>query len=67
MEYVTTGLAEAAQLLIGGNAAVWEVVLLSLRVSLVATAVALLIGVPAGAALALARFPGRSLAIGALY
>jgi tungstate transport system permease protein len=60
MEYVTTGLAEAARLLFGGNADVWEVILLSLRVSLVATAVALLIGVPAG-------FPGRSLAIGALY
>ena len=67
MNDLTAGLAEAAQLLIGGNAEVWEIVFLSLRVSLFATAVALLIGIPIGAGLALARFPGRSFAVGALY
>lgn len=67
MDDITAGLAEAAQLLIGGNAEVWEIVLLSLRVSLLATAIALLVGLPVGAALALARFPGRSFAVGALY
>lgn len=67
MDDITSGLSEAARLLLGGDAAVWEIVFLSLRVSLVATAVALLLGIPAGAGLALARFPGRPFAVGALY
>ncbi len=40
-----------------------DVVLLSLRVTLTAVAVAALVGLPLGAVLALARFPGRSAAI----
>ncbi|HUF55674.1 MAG TPA: ABC transporter permease [Thermohalobaculum sp.] len=36
-----------------------EIVVLSLRVSLTATALACLVGLPLGAALAIARFPGR--------
>ena len=40
-----------------------DIVLLSLRVSLTAVLVALLIGLPAGALLALARFPGRTLLV----
>ena len=36
-----------------------QIVLLSLRVSLVAVALACLIGMPLGALLAVARFPGR--------
>jgi tungstate transport system permease protein len=67
MDDLLAGLREAWHLLIGGNAEVWEIIRLSLRVSLLATTIALLLGVPAGAALALARFPGRSLAIGAVY
>lgn len=41
------------------DAALVEIVLLSLKVSLLAVALAALIGLPLGAALALARFPGR--------
>jgi tungstate transport system permease protein len=67
MNDLTAGFSEAMRLLLGGDAAVWEVIRLSLRVSLVATAVALAIGLPVGAGLALARFPGRSLAVGAVY
>lgn len=67
MHELTTGLSEAARLLLGGDPEVWDIIRLSLRVSLIATAVALLLGVPLGAALALARFPGRSVAVGALY
>jgi tungstate transport system permease protein len=40
-----------------------EIVLLSLRVSLSAVAVAIVIGLPIGAALAMARFPGRQILI----
>lgn len=67
MNDLTSGLAEAANLLLSGDAEVWQIIVLSLRVSLVATLIALVIGVPVGATLALARFPGRSLAVGALY
>ena len=67
MNDLSTRLTEAARLLVGGNAEVWEIILLSLRVSLIATTVALLLGVPIGAGLALGRFPGRSLAVGGLY
>lgn len=67
MDDLTAGFNEAMRLLLGGDAAVWEVIRLSLRVSLVATAVALAVGLPVGAGLALARFPGRPLAVGAIY
>ncbi len=42
------------------NPDVWEVTLLSLKVSGLATAISLLIGLPVGTGLALARFPGRN-------
>lgn len=67
MNDLTSGLSEAANLLLSGDAEVWQIIVLSLRVSLIATLIALLIGVPVGATLALVRFPGRSLAVGALY
>ena len=67
MTEIGAGLREAGALLFGGNREVWEIVFLSLRVSLIATTIALVLGVPAGAALALARFPGRPLAVGAVY
>ncbi len=67
MNELASGLGEAAGLLLGGNPEVWTIISLSLRVSLSATAIALLLGVPAGAMLALARFRGRSLAVGAVY
>lgn len=67
MSDLTAGLGEAVALLLGGNPEVWGIIRLSLRVSLIATTVALLLGVPLGSALALARFQGRSLAVGAVY
>lgn len=67
MSDLLVGLGEAARLLLGGDPNVWGIVTLSLRVSLLATAIALALGVPAGALLALAKFPGRSLAVGGVY
>jgi tungstate transport system permease protein len=52
--------SRAGALLIGFDADLVEIVLLSLRVSLTAVALAAVIGLPLGAALALARFPGHS-------
>ena len=45
---------------------VWSILLFSLQVSGGATLLALLLGVPVGAALALARFPGRTLVVSAI-
>lgn len=67
MNDLVAGAGEAWRLLAGGDADVWSIVFLSLRVSLVATCVALLLGVPIGSALALTRFPGHTLAVGAVY
>ena len=49
----------AFDLILSGDAELWAIVLLSLEVSLVAVAVACVVGLPLGAALAVLRFPGR--------
>lgn len=49
----------AAQLIFQGDRELWAIVLLSLRVSLTAVAIAAVFGMPLGALLAIARFPGR--------
>lgn len=67
MDDLWRGLGEAGRLLASGDRDVWGVVLLSLRVSVTATLVSLLLGVPAGASLALARFRGRSLLVGLVH
>ncbi|MDH3264311.1 MAG: ABC transporter permease [Paracoccaceae bacterium] len=53
----------ALALIASGDADLLEIVALSLRVSLTATALACLIGIPVGALLAIASFPGRGAAI----
>ncbi len=50
---------QALTLVFSGDAELWAIVLLSLRVSIIAVLVAAAIGMPLGAALAVARFPGR--------
>jgi tungstate transport system permease protein len=57
------GLLEALRLLFTGDPEVWRITLLSLQVSGSATLLSLLAGIPLGTMLALARFPGRALAI----
>ncbi|WP_170750743.1 ABC transporter permease [Ruegeria lacuscaerulensis] len=49
----------ALALILNGDAELWAIVLLSLKVSIFAVLIAALIGMPVGAALAVARFPGR--------
>lgn len=63
MGLIGSGLVEALRLLLTGDAEVWRITLLSLRISGSATLLSLAVGIPLGTALALARFPGRSLAI----
>jgi len=45
---------------------VWSILALSLEVSAMATLIALVLGVPIGVVLALARFPGRGLVVSAV-
>jgi tungstate transport system permease protein len=59
MHLVWEGIVQALGLLIAGDPEVWRITLLSLQVSGSATLLSLLIGIPCGTALALARFPGR--------
>lgn len=53
----------AFQLIVGLDPTLGEIVLLSLRVTLTAVFVSAVIGLPLGAAIALARFPGRDVVI----
>ena len=55
--------ASALQLVLSADPALMAIVGLSLAVSLAAVALATLIGLPLGAAVALLRFPGREAAI----
>jgi tungstate transport system permease protein len=63
MSLVIEGVIQAFRLLLGGDPEVWHITLRSLQVSGLATLISLAIGVPAGTALALARFPGRGLVV----
>jgi tungstate transport system permease protein len=55
--------ATALDLIVGGDPALMAIIGLSLRVTLTAVLIAGAIGLPLGAALALARFPGRGAVI----
>ncbi|WP_219420039.1 ABC transporter permease [Pseudonocardia nigra] len=65
MDVLFDGLAEALRLLAGGDADTWAITLLTLRVSLTATLLAALVGVPLGAAVALTSFRGRRIVLAA--
>ena len=60
MTDLTTSLFVAFDLIISLDPDLVEIVLLSLRVSLVAVVISSMIGLPLGAAIAIGRFPGRS-------
>ena len=60
MDLILEGLRQAFNLLVRGDPAVMEIMWLSLKLSGVATALSLLIGLPVGAALGLRRFPTRN-------
>jgi len=60
---MSEALTAALALLVGLDAKLIEIVLLSLRVSVSAVAIAALVGLPLGAAIAVGRFPGRQTVI----
>lgn len=61
MDLIWDGIQEAFRILANGDYSVWEIALRSVFVSGTATAIALLVGVTVGAAIAFNEFPGRNL------
>ncbi len=59
MQGFASEFTQALSLILEGDAELWAIVLLSLRVSIFAVLISAVIGMPIGAALAVARFPGR--------
>src|SRR6478672_8037642 len=59
MHSILEAIRAAVGLIASGDATLGEIVLLSLSVSLSAVALATLLGLPLGAAIAVGRFPGR--------
>ena len=66
MDVLVAGVRQAVGLLLGADREIAAVLWLSLQVSGTATLIALLLGIPAGAVLALTRFPGRTLVVSAV-
>jgi tungstate transport system permease protein len=64
MDLIWDGIWNAILLLLQGNPEVWAITLLSLQISLLATGISLLVGLPLGTWLALARFTGRGTLLG---
>ena len=63
MDLIWQGIKEAIRLILSGDPEVLQITWLSLQVSGSATLLSLLVGIPAGVGLALAKFPGRGLLI----
>jgi tungstate transport system permease protein len=63
VDVLVDGVRQAFALLVTADREILRVLWTSLRVSATATLIALLLGIPAGAALALSHFPGRTLVV----
>jgi tungstate transport system permease protein len=63
VDLLREGLARALNMILRGEPQVMEIMWLSLRVSALATLLAVVAGVPLGVALGLGRFPGRRLVL----
>lgn len=61
MENIWLGLVHAFRLLITGDPQVWQITLLTIKVSGTAALISLAVGIPVGGLLALSRFPGRKI------
>ncbi|HEX7550136.1 MAG TPA: ABC transporter permease [Candidatus Methylomirabilis sp.] len=63
MDLIWQGIKEAIRLILSGDPGVLQITWLSLQISGSATLLSLLVGIPAGVGLALAKFPGWGLLI----
>jgi tungstate transport system permease protein len=66
VDLLVEGVRRAIGLVLTGDREVLAILWLSIRVSGLATGIALVLGIPAGAGLALTRFPGRTLIVSAV-
>jgi tungstate transport system permease protein len=66
VDLLVDGVRRAIALVLSGDREVLAILWLSVQVSGLATGIALVLGIPTGAALALARFPGRTLMVSAV-
>ena len=63
MDTFVDAIRQALGLLLSGDPYLWQIIGRSLQVSISAVLLGLLVGIPLGTWLALARFPGRGLAV----
>ena len=64
---IADAIREALRLIFSGSSALGEIVALSLQVTLLATLISAVVGIPAGVWLAMRRFPGRRLITTIIY
>jgi tungstate transport system permease protein len=67
MDVIWDALRDAVELLFSGDGETFEIIALSLRISLTATAIAFAVGLPLGMLLAFGSFRGRRLALAAVH
>jgi tungstate transport system permease protein len=67
MDVIWDALRDAVDLLFSGDGETFEIIALSLRISLTATAIAFAVGLPLGMLLAFGSFRGRRLALAAVH
>jgi tungstate transport system permease protein len=67
MDVIWDALGDAFNLLFSGDAETFEIIALSLRISLTATVIAFALGLPLGMLLAFGRFRGRRLALATVH
>jgi len=67
MSVVWDGFREGMRLLLAGDPYLWEIVILSARVSGIALLISGLLGIPLGALIGLVRFPGRRVVQALVY
>ena len=64
MDLILDGLGQAVRLVLGADQETLSITLLTLRISLAATLLSLVLGIPPGVYLALVEFPGRRFVLG---
>ena len=67
MQQLIQGIQEGLRLLFSGDPMLWEIILLSGKVSGVALFISAVLGIPTGAALGLVKFPGKRLIQAVIY
>jgi tungstate transport system permease protein len=67
MDVIWDALRDAVELLFSGDGETFEIIALSLRISLTATAIAFALGLPLGMVLAFGRFPCRRIVLAAVH